>query len=82
MVLSTPIVGIKYRQTDMFAGNAKQFQGGYMEDKKDNIQVGARVDRELWQRIRAQAALERRTATKVLNDAMSLYLERVKEKGQ
>lgn len=46
-----------------------------VKDKENRVQVGSWIDRQLWQRLKAQAALEGRGAGYVLDDAIRLYLK-------
>ena len=50
-------------------------------EKKNLIQVGPRVDREIWQKIKIQAAIENKTVTQILNEAMLVYLEKIQEQN-
>lgn len=50
-------------------------------EKKNLIQVGPRVDREIWQKIKIQAVIENKTVTQILNEAMLVYLEKIQEQN-
>jgi hypothetical protein len=43
--------------------------------KPERTQVGALMNKRLWQRLKAQALLENRLASQLLDDAVQLYLE-------
>jgi hypothetical protein len=45
----------------------------------ERTQVGALINKRLWQRLKAQALLENRLAAQLLDDAVQSYLE---ERGQ
>lgn len=49
--------------------------------KPNRLQTGVLVDRRIWQRFKARAALEDRSAAECLDDAMRLYLERHADEG-
>ena len=54
-----------------------------MKKVKGRTQVGSTVDEELWIELRAQSILERRKTGELLDDAMKLYLEKIRsEKGK
>ena len=45
----------------------------------ERVQVGALINRRWWQRLKAQALLENRLASQLLDDAVRFYLT---ERGQ
>ena len=48
---------------------------GDAKDKDIRTQVGSRIDKQLWQQVKARAALEGRKAGYVLDDAIRMYLK-------
>lgn len=53
-----------------------------IKDKSKRVQVGSWIDRQLWQRLKAQAAIEDRGAGYVLDDAIELYLQSKKKENK
>lgn len=46
-----------------------------MAEKKDKVQVGARIDAELWRKFKAKCILEDKNNGKVLESLIKNYLE-------